>query len=42
MRLFDILKKRKPEEVNESTEKLNEVEYLPELPPMELKEMKRI
>jgi hypothetical protein len=42
MRLFDILKKRKPEEVNESTEKINEVEYLPELPPMEFKEMRRI
>ena len=42
MGLFDILKKREPEESNESTEKINEVEYLPELPPMEFKEMRRI
>lgn len=42
MRLFDILKKRKPEEANESTEKINEVENLSELPPMELKEMRKI
>lgn len=42
MGLFDILKKREPEESNESTEKINEVEYLPEFPPMEFKEMRRI
>lgn len=42
MRLFDILKKREPEEANESTEKINEGEYLPELPPMEFKEMRKI
>ena len=42
MGLFDVLKKREPEEDSKIPEKLNEVEYLPELPPMELKEMKRI
>lgn len=40
MGLFDVLKKR---DLEEDDERLgNEVEYLPELPPMELKEMREI
>lgn len=42
MGLFDFLKKIEPEEDNERLEKANEVGYLPELPPMELGEMRKI